>query len=49
MAHILTVSVREQKYWVRTIQLSRAYVKEAEQNMFIGMRNVMKKWAKPPD
>lgn len=46
---ILNSSIREQKYWVRTIRLSRAYITEAEKNMFVGMRNIMLQWAKPPD
>ena len=46
---ILQSSIREQKYWVRTLKLSRAYVTESENNMFVGMRSIMLNWAKPPD
>jgi len=49
MTSVLQSSVRDQKYWVRTIRLSRAYMAESEKNMFIGMRNVMLQWARPPD
>ena len=45
----LSTTIREQKYWLRTIRLSRAFILEAEQKMFVGMRNIMLKWAKPPD
>lgn len=33
----------------KTIRLSRTYVIGAETNMFVGMRDIMKQWAKPPD
>ena len=46
---ILTSSVREQKYWLRSVQVSRAYMVEAEKNMFVGMRDVMRRWARLPD
>ena len=45
----LSTSIREQKYWLRTVRLSRAFILEAEQNMFVGMRSIMLNWAKPPD
>lgn len=46
---LLQSSVREQKYWVRTIKISRTYFAEAEKNMFIGMRYLMRNWTRPPD
>ena len=46
---VLSATIREQKYWVRTLRLSRAYILETEQNMFVGMRSLLRKWAKPPD
>ena len=46
---VLTSSVREQKYWLRSVQVSRAYMVEAEKNMFVGMRDVMRRWARLPD
>lgn len=49
LSHILSASIREQKYWLRTIQLSRAFIIEREKNMFVGMRSIMLQWAKPPD
>ena len=49
MTSILHASTKEQKYWVRTIKISRAYVQKRENNMFIGMRHVMKTWTRPPD
>ena len=48
LASVLSATIREQKYWARTLQLSRAYVLAAEQNMFVGMRSILRKWAKPP-
>ena len=46
---VLSATIREQKYWVRTLRLSRAYVLETEQHIFVGMRNILRKWTKPPD
>ena len=47
--NVLNASVREQKYWVRTLKISRVYVAEAEKNMFIGMRHLLRAWTRPPD
>ena len=30
LSHMLSASIREQKYWLRTIQLSRAFIVERE-------------------
>ena len=49
LSSVLSATIREQKYWVRTLRLSRAYVLEAEQNMFVEMCSILQKWAKPPD
>lgn len=49
MTTVLTSSIREQKFWIRSVQVSRAYIAEAEKNMFVGMRDIMKRWAKVPD
>ena len=45
---VLAYSVKNQKYWIRTLKTSRAFVTEFESNMFSGMRNVMKEWASVP-
>ena len=45
---VLAYSVKNQKYRIRTLKTSRAFVTEFESNMFSGMRNVMKEWASVP-
>ena len=45
---VLAYSVKNQKYWIRTLKSSRAFVTEFESNMFSGMRNEMKEWASVP-
>ena len=47
--NVLNASILEQKYWVRTLKISRAYVEEAEKNIFIGMRHLLRTWTRPPD
>lgn len=42
-------SIRYQKYWVQTLKASRIFFEEAENNMFVGMRDVMRRWAFVPD
>ena len=49
LTSVLSATIREQKYWVRTLRLSHAYILETEQNVFVGMRSLLRKWAKPPD
>ena len=49
VSEILASSIREQKYWIRTIKISRAYMKEREQNIFSGMRDILRTWARVPD
>ena len=49
MTSILHASTKEQKYWDRTIKISRAYVQKRENNMSVGMRHIMKTWTWPPD
>ena len=48
-SEMLKASIREQKYWLRTIKISRAYVTEANSNMYVGMRYLMRTWTRPPD
>lgn len=42
-------TVRMKKYWVRTLCASSKYHNEAQENMLIGMRNIMRTWATIPD
>ena len=42
-------NVRQKKYWVRTLQVSSDYQKNADENMYVGMRTLMRQWALPPD
>ena len=41
--------VRQKKYWVRTLQVSLEYQKQADENMYVGMRSLMLQWATFPD
>ena len=45
---VLSSSLRYQRYWVRTLKTSRTYMEDFENNMFSGMRSVIKEWAKIP-
>ena len=40
---------RQKKYWIRTLQVSLDYRKHVEENMFVGMRTIMRRWAMNPD
>ena len=42
-------SVRQKKYWVKTLTASLAYKTHAEENMYVGMRNIMRQWTLQPD
>ena len=42
-------SAKQKKYWVRTVQVSSEYHKQAEDNMYVGMRTLMRQWAMQPD
>ena len=49
LTSMLHASTKEQKYWLRTLRISRAFIRNWENNMFVGMRHVMKTWTRPPD
>lgn len=42
-------SVRQKKYWVKTLQASLEYNLHTEENMYAGMRTIMKQWTLQPD
>ena len=42
-------SVRQKKYWIRTLQVSADYQKNCSENMYVGMRAIMQQWALYPD
>ena len=42
-------TARQKKYWIRTLQVSSEYRKTADENMFIGMRTIMRRWTMQPD
>ena len=42
-------SIRYQKYWVKTLKANRIFFEEAENNLFVGMTEVMRRWAFVPD
>ena len=46
---MLKETVRAQKYWIKTLKSSREYFEETEKNMFVGMREIMHRWAFQPD
>lgn len=45
---VLTYSIRNQKYWIKTLKSSRTFEEDFESSMFSGMRNVMRQWASVP-
>ena len=49
MSKVLKYTTRRQQYWLQTIQASREYKTERDTNMFIGTRNVLRRWAFVPD
>ena len=42
-------SVRQKKYWIRTLQVSVEYQKHSTENMYVSMRAIMQQWALQPD
>ena len=49
LSEILRYTTRRQQYWLQTIQASRKYKTERDKNMYIGMRDVLRRWAFVPD
>ena len=45
---VLNYSIKNQKYWVRTLKTSRSFAKDFESSMFTEMRGVMQRWASVP-
>ena len=48
IASVLHSSIRNQRYWICTMKSSRSFMTDYENNMFSGMRNVMRRWASVP-
>lgn len=46
---VLKYTVRGQQYWLKTLKASRTYKNEKDKNMFVGMRDVLRRWAFVPD
>ena len=46
---VLKYTLRRKQYWLRTLQASRAYKNERDANMYVGMREVLRRWAFVPD
>ena len=42
-------TICQKKYWICTLEVSKKYQKEADENMFVGMRAIMNNWATVPD
>lgn len=42
-------TVLQKKYWVCTLRTSADYQTYVEENMYVGIRTLMQRWARPPD
>ena len=45
---VLNYSIKNQKYWARTLKTSRSFVEDFESSMFTGMCGIMQRWASVP-
>ena len=48
MSAVLAYSIRNQRYWIRTLKNSRIFMEDMENNMFSGMRSIIRRWASLP-